>query len=104
MSCVQLAFQTGYVSIKSSELVGNEYNVVLGPPNNEVAKYLRNEYMRISDFNARGAYVNALFLGNFGKACAELQRTLRALSADMVPHNGTAVRDNAAIGHCHSDR
>ena len=71
---------------------------MLGPPNSEVADYLRNKYMALLEFNAPGAYVNALFLGNFKSACDELQRTLRALSVDMVPHNGTAVPDNAASG------
>ena len=50
-------------------------------------------------FMALGAYVNALFLGNFENACDELQRSLEALSADMVPHNGTALDNNAASGN-----
>ena len=86
------------MSIKSTEVVGNEDKVVLGPPNNEVADFLRNEYMGLLKFKAASAYVNALFLGNFEKACDELQRTLQALSADMVPHNGTALDNNAASG------
>ena len=68
---------------------------MLGPPNKEVAEYLRKEYRRLLKFKAPGAYVDALFLGNFSNACAELQRTLRALSADMVPQNGTAVHGSA---------
>ena len=75
---------------------------MLGSPNKEVAEYLREEYMTLVKFEGLAAYIDALFLGNFEEACAELQSALRALSAEMVPHNGTAVRDNAASRQGHS--
>ena len=89
--CAQLAFQTGYASIKGTEYVDGTYNVVLGPPNNEVAGYLKDAYAVMFPLKDRAAYVDALFLGNYDRARDELQQTLRALSADMVPRNGTAV-------------
>ena len=88
---VQLAFQTGYASIKSAEVVDGRYNVVIGPPNNEVAEYLREEHVAMFKGKDPGAYIDALFLGKYEWACKELLRTLRELSADMVPHNGTAT-------------
>ena len=75
------------------------YSVELGPPNDDEAEYLKTAFLAMynSKFKDHGAYIDALFLGNYREACKELQRTLRALpvSADtqVAPHslNGTAV-------------
>ena len=88
---VQLAFQTGYASLKGTEVVDGRYHVVVGPPNKEVADFLKWQFVEMFYHKDADRYIDALFLGKYEWACDELQRTLQHVNADMVPRTGTSV-------------
>ena len=64
---------------------------MVGPPNKEVANFLKRQFVKMFKCKDDVAYIDGLFLGKYEWACYELQRTLQEVSAEMVPRTGTSV-------------
>ena len=90
----QVAFQTGYLTIKDSRRLtqNSDFAVRLGPPNAEVLDALASSFFFRLAFNKHDAdeYARLLLNDDFEAACqcAELQAVLRAMPPGTLPKNG----------------
>ena len=102
----QVAFQTGYLTIKHSRMEkGGDFTLTLGPPNAEVLTSLTSSFFLRLSFNKHDEYTRLLLSGDFDAACAQLQTALRAMPSGILPKNGivTKLRPRRA-GCSHYDR
>ena len=91
----QVAFQTGYASIKDATPIDDlgpglgarrDYYVVLGAPNDEVAGFLRREFVARWSHPALVSFCLALLDGKYRAACRALEKCFR--DSKFPPRNG----------------